>query len=241
MFYVEEARHERAELRGETARHLRKVLRAECGYRCEVSDNESLWLAEVEDLGRDEVTFKLLERLAPPRLPVEIRLYASLVKFDAFEWMLEKATELGAASITPVYALRTDKGLDEAALKRNERWQRIVFESGQQSRRIPRPELHAPLRLAEALSAEAISNDAAQRLFCDEDEAAAPLLAGLGLEQPVAVMIGPEGGWDSRERDAAHQAGWRSVSLGPQILRAETAVCAALAVISARFLLRAEK
>ena len=150
--------------------------------------------------------------------------------------MLEKATELGAASITPVYALRTDKGLDEAALKRNERWQRIVFESGQQSRRIPRPELHAPLRLDRALS-----DAAAQCLFCDEDATAPPLLAGLGLEQPVAVMIGPEGGWDSRERDAAHQAGWRSVSLGPQILRAETAVCAALAVISARFLLRAEK
>jgi 16S rRNA (uracil1498-N3)-methyltransferase len=157
-----------------------------------------------------------------------VHLLAALVKFDAFEWMLEKATELGVERITPVYAARSDKGLDQAAAKRAERWRRILHESGQQSRRVTRPELGAVVRLPEALRTAAAS-----RLWLDEQPGGAPLLRAAAGTGDCAVLAGPEGGWEDAERQAAAAAAWTAVSLGPLVLRAETAVLAALAVITA--------
>lgn len=228
MFYVEEVKHGRAVLREEAAQHLRKVLRAERGQKYELSDNAGLWLAEVEDFSRDEVVFRVLEALPCPAAPPAVVLAAALVKFDAFEWMLEKATELGAAQIVPVETIRSERGLEVAAVKRKARWERIVMEAGQQSRRIPLPELTAPRPFGEALQL-----DAAQRVFLDE-QGGEPLLSVLRAETPVALLIGPEGGWDDRERAAALAAGWKPASLGPTILRAETAALAALAIAAAR-------
>lgn len=227
MFYVDEIRGTRAEMRGEAAQHLRKVLRVERGYQYEISDNESLYLAEVTDFGKDRVVFEVKERLESAAAAAPVHLFPALVKFDAFEWMLEKATELGVARITPVYAARTDKGLDQAAVKRIERWRRIVFESGQQSRRVTRPELSEPVRLNAALAAEE-----PVRLFLEEQRGARPILTALPREPAAtAVLVGPEGGWDEGERKTAE--GWSAVSLGPHILRAETAAIAALAVVNA--------
>jgi 16S rRNA (uracil1498-N3)-methyltransferase len=214
-------------MRGEAAQHLRKVLRAERGFQYEISDNESLYLAEVTDFGKDTVAFEVKEKLESIQAPAPVHLFPALVKFDAFEWMLEKATELGVARITPVYAARTDKGLDQASLKRMGRWQRIVFESGQQARRVTRPELSEPVRLNAALAAET-----PVRLFLEEQRGARPILSALPSEPAAtAILVGPEGGWDDGERKAAED--WSAVSLGPHILRAETAAVAALAVISA--------
>lgn len=231
MFYVDEIRGGRTALRGETVQHLRKVLRAEPGQRFEISDNQSLYLAELASYGKDVAEFTVISEIDAPHAPLHLRLLPALIKFDRFEWILEKATELGVERITPVYALRTDKGLDQAAVKRMERWTKILAESGQQSRRATRPVLDPPVRLAEALSA-----GSSFRCFLDEDPAAPPLLAVLPVERSGAdsacLLIGPEGGWDERERAQALAAGWTAVSLGPQILRAETAAVAALAAIS---------
>lgn len=227
MFYVDEVRGTAARIAGEAAQHLRKVLRAERGQRYEVSDNETLWLAEVADFGKDLVEFRLLETIPQPPPEPPIHLLAALVKFDAFEWLLEKATELGASEITPVYSLRCDKGLDQAAQKRMERWRRIVFESGQQCRRVTRPELRPVARFDGALRTES-----GVRLFCDEQRDGRPLLS-VPCGQPLALLVGPEGGWDVSEREAAEAAGWTNVHLGPRVLRAETAAMAALAVAGA--------
>ncbi len=227
MFYVQEVRGSAAWLRGETAQHLRKVLRAERGQKYELSDNRTLWLGEVTDFGREAVEFRLLEPLPVVPPPRRAHLLAALVKFDAFEWMLEKATELGVEQITPVYSFRSDKGLDQAATKRRERWLRILWESGQQCRRATRPELGEVVRLPAALQVEA-----GARLFCDEARGAPPLLETLPPNQNhVALIVGPEGGWEEPERQAAAQAGWQAVSLGPFVLRAETAAIAALALV----------
>ena len=233
MFYVDDRDGSRAFLRGETAQHVRKVLRAERGQRYEVSDGDELWLAEIADFGKDLVEFHLLERIEAIAPPALLHLYPALIKFDHFEWLLEKATELGAARITPVYSLRVEKGLDQAAPKRMERWRRILMESGQQSRRLAPPELNPPVKLSEALAAQA-----PLRLWLEEQRDAPPLLAHLprGFES-AAMLCGPEGGWDDRERQAARDAGWSPVTLGPQILRAETAALAALAVLNAAALI----
>jgi 16S rRNA (uracil1498-N3)-methyltransferase len=235
MFYASRMRGGRAWIEGETARHLRRVLRVEPGMRFDLSDGEQLYLAAVSGIGTDEVEFDLIEALAAPPMPARTHLLAALLKIDHFEWMIEKATELGVERITPVYSARCDKGLDQAAVKRMDRWRRIIFESGQQSRRVRLPELGEPLRLKQALATE---GDV--RLWLEEQRDATPLLAALAPARTASdralLLCGPEGGWDDAERALARECGWTAVSLGPLVLRAETAALAALAVVNAAWM-----
>lgn len=229
LFYAQEWKGGKAFLRGEGAEHLRRVLRAERGQLYELSDGAQVWLARVEAFGREAVEFALIEPLPAARQHAPVHLLASLFKFDHFEWMIEKATELGVERITPVASLRSEKGLDRAAEKRRLRWEKIAREAGQQSRRLRPPEIGAVIGLEVALKTEA-----GIRLFLDEAEEAPPILPALAQPAaPAALLCGPEGGWDPREREAALRAGWQPVSLGPTILRAETAAIAAVAVIIA--------
>src|SRR5665213_1930516 len=120
-FFVDEFENGRATLRGEGAHHLGRVLRAEPGQLYELSDGQGLWLARTEIVGRDEVQFTLMEQLPAAVAPVRIELLLAIVKFDRFEWALEKATELGADDISPLAADRSEKGLIAASAKRSER------------------------------------------------------------------------------------------------------------------------
>jgi 16S rRNA (uracil1498-N3)-methyltransferase len=229
-FYVNEIRHGIAELHGDEAQHLKRVLRAEPGQRYEISDTRSAWLAEITEARKDRVVFRAIEPATSVDMPVRVDVVAAIIKFDRFEWMVEKATELGAQRIVPVDAVRTDKGLFDAARKRVERWRRIARESGQQSRRLAPPEVLDPLRLPVALQ-----HEAGLRCFLDEAAGTTPLIRAVphdpGPLPSAAVLIGPEGGWTDDERASALSAGWIATSLGPNILRAETAAIAAVSVI----------
>jgi 16S rRNA (uracil1498-N3)-methyltransferase len=226
-FFVEAIRNGAAELRGDEARHLTRVLRVETGQRFEISDNQNAYLAEIAEAKGERVVFHVLEAIAPVPLPVRITLCAAIVKFDRFEWMIEKATELGVERILPVEATRTERGLFEASRKRSERWARIARESSQQSRRVKIPEILPAVRLEECLR-----ETGEHRYFLDEG-AAPPLVREIPAERSdtVALLIGPEGGWTEAERASAVGAGWCPVSLGPLVLRAETAAAAAIAVV----------
>jgi 16S rRNA (uracil1498-N3)-methyltransferase len=233
-FFVDEVRLGRAGLSGEDARHLRQVLRAEPGQVYELSDNRSVYLAEIETVRKDQVSFRVLEKLAAEEPPLRLTLFLALIRFERFEWALEKATELGVEALVPVRTARSEKGLERAVLKRLERWRRIVRESSQQSRRARLPEIGAPASLDQALQTAC-----GQRYFLDED-GGVPLLSALPRERArgdqVCLLIGPEGGWTDDERQHAAQAGWSSVSLGPSILRAETAALAAVSVLASAWL-----
>ncbi|MBM3769320.1 MAG: RNA methyltransferase, partial [Acidobacteria bacterium] len=175
-----------------------------------------------------EVVFEIDEQL-PDLAPVpDVTLYASLFKFDHFEWLLEKATECNVHRIVPVIAERTERGLDQAATKRAERWERILLEASQQCRRMVVPLLDGAMKFEQALAA-----GATHRIVLDELRAGPPLVT-LSLQpgESVALLLGPEGGWADRERQAAVDNGWRAMSLGPNVLRAETAGVAALATIT---------
>jgi 16S rRNA (uracil1498-N3)-methyltransferase len=226
-FFVDEIRGCAAELRGEDARHLTRVLRVEPGQRFEISDNHQAWLAEITEARGERVLFRTVEALVSTPAPVRVTLCAALIKFDRFEWVVEKATELGVERIVPFEATRTEKGLLDASRKRSQRWERIARESSQQSRRTRLPEILPAVRFAAALE-----QGAGHRYFLDEAEAP-PILREIPEERQdsVALIAGPEGGWSDAERELARAAGWTPVSLGPQVLRAETAVCAALAVV----------
>jgi len=226
-FFVPEIRNGAAALAGDEAHHLTRVLRVEKGQKYEISDNREVWLAQVEAARRDLVTFRVLERVEALEPPQRSALYVALIRFERIELLVEKATELGVERIVFFDAERSEKGLDRAAPKRLERWLRIAREASEQSRRVRLPEITGPLSFQETL-------DTAEgcRLLLDETPGGTPLLAALPADR-VSLLVGPEGGWTDRERALAQEAGWRSVSLGPSILRTETAAIAALAVIQA--------
>jgi 16S rRNA (uracil1498-N3)-methyltransferase len=235
-FFVDEVRSGRAEISGDDARHLTRVLRVEAGQRYEISDNRNVYLAEIESARKEHVAFRTLEKLAAPEPTVRLILCAALIKFDHFEWMIEKATELGVSEIVPVETVRSERGLERAAHKRVERWRRIALEASQQSRRAFLPEVSEP----EPLSA-ALNREGTHRFALDENPAARVLNAALppvrDQRDSVAMLIGPEGGWTDEERAQFTAAAWSPVSLGPLILRAETAALAALAIVNSAWLL----
>lgn len=230
-FFVERVRNGHAEIVGSDAVHLTKVLRVEAGRRYEISDNQDVYLAEVELARWEHVRFRMLEKLPPAAPSVHLRLCAALVKFDHFEWMIEKATELGVSEIVPFEAARSERGLERAAEKRLERWRRIALEASQQARREHLPDVREPVDFDTA-----IDLSGANRYALDEEPGGPPLLAALPevrlSDDIVSLLIGPEGGWTAEERAAFLAAGWQRVSLGPLILRAETAAVAGLAVLA---------
>ncbi len=229
-FFVESFEGNRATLSGEGAHHLARVLRAQAGQLYELSDGRRLWLGRVESAGRDHVEFSLVQEI-PAFLPdLQIALLLSVVKFDAFEWAIEKATELGVGEITPLAAARSEKGLLTAAPKRAERWEKILFEAAQQSRRLRVPNLGA-LAEPEAAFREA---DTAVHLLLSERPTAPHLKAVLEKTKAssVTLAVGPEGGWTEAEIASAEALRFKQASLGRLVLRTETAVTAALASVN---------
>jgi 16S rRNA (uracil1498-N3)-methyltransferase len=226
-----------AALTGEQAAHLARVLRAEPGQIFDVVAAGFLHRAEVTQVAPERVDFVLHEELeSDPALP--LHLYLAVFKFDHFEWAVEKATELGVARITPILARRTEKHLAQASAKRVERWRRIAHEAAQQSRRTSVPLVADPVTLQPALERE----HAPTRILLSETEqtvALSQLLAG--AKSPLeaageithALAIGPEGGWTAGEMALFTQREWTHVTLGPRILRAETAAIAAIAIAGA--------
>lgn len=220
---------------GGQAEHMARVLRAQPGMQADVVAGGRVFHAEVAAVSPLEVRFNLVAELqADPALPVTLVL--AVYKFDRMEWAIEKATELGVATIVPVIARRTEKHLADAAAKRVERWRRIVHESAQQSRRSDVPEICGPVPIAERVRAAC----SASRIVLAEQERTTTLrnaleesIAAAENEMPsLEIAIGPEGGWAPNEEALFDANGWRSVSLGPRILRAETAAIAALAVVA---------
>src|SRR5271155_898632 len=173
-FFVDEVRSGRAEISGDDARHLTRVLRVGAGQRYEISDNRNVYLAEIESARKEHGAFRTLENLAAPAPTVRLVLCAALIKFDRFEWMIEKATELGVAEIVPVETARSERGLERAAHKRVERWRRIALEASQQSRRAFLPDVSEPESLRETLACEAT-----YKFALDENPAAPPLNTAL--------------------------------------------------------------
>jgi 16S rRNA (uracil1498-N3)-methyltransferase len=220
----------RAWLTGEHAAHLARVLRARVGQEFDLATAQGVFVGRVVSVKEDRVEFELGDPVPAFVLP-GVTVLLAIFKFDRMEWAIEKATELGVACIVPVVASRTEKHLAVASEKRVERWRRIGLQAAEQARRAGPPEIAAPCKLDEALV-----SSAATRVVLAESEKQL-LLAQALLAHPaggaVALAAGPEGGWTQGEVQQFQNAGWISVSLGPTILRAETAAIAGLSVVMA--------
>ncbi|HEY6388222.1 MAG TPA: RsmE family RNA methyltransferase [Candidatus Acidoferrum sp.] len=232
-FFVEQFTGTTAVMEGDAAHHLGHVLRAQEGQLYELSDGSTAWLAQIESVARNRIEFALLEQLPAPKPVADITLLLSIVKFDAFEWAIEKATELGVAKIIPIAAARSEKALLAAAAKRSQRWKKILLEASQQSRRLRIPQLDGLAKPTQAFAAQTAKF---RHMLSERSEApsirASLNSAGQAKTATAALAIGPEGGWTDDELMAARAAEFQEASLGQLILRTETAVVAALAMLN---------
>lgn len=233
-FFVEAFAGGTARLTGDAAHHLGRVLRAEPGQLYELSDANSVFLARIEQVSTDRIDFALLEKLPAARASLDVSILLAIVKFDRYEWALEKATELGVNTIVPLAAGRSEKALVSAAIKRAARWRKILLESAQQARSLRPPFLGEVTQPAAAFA----KNAASLKVLFSERTGAVPVQAIFNeatskeignVPLRIALAVGPEGGWTDQEFDAASAAGFREASLGSNILRTETAVIAGLA------------
>jgi 16S rRNA (uracil1498-N3)-methyltransferase len=212
------------------AHHLRNVLRIGAGEVVEIFDgNGQGYIGEVELRPSGAVIRGLQSLPAQEPLP-RLILAAALIKSAKFEWMLQKATELGVDEIVPLITRLSDLRIPAGKIAlRVDRWDRIVKEAAKQSRRLTAPRIHAPLNFIDFLQAEEFSGNA-RFLFYEKARELwrpDPDLPASG----ILLCMGPEGGWDPSEVERAKETGCKVFSLGPRILRAETAAIAAIAII----------
>jgi 16S rRNA (uracil1498-N3)-methyltransferase len=212
------------------AHQLRVVLRMRPGARIVALDNAG-WEYEVElvEFGKAKATCALIERRPATGEPtLHLSLYQCALKKDNFEWVLQKCAEIGVSRFVPVISQRTV--ITDIREAKRQRWERILTEAAEQSRRGRIPALDDPRAFDQAAD-EADQFDLA--LIPWERETARPLrdvLIASDAPARVAIFIGPEGGFTDEEIEQAAARGIVPVTLGPRILRAETAAVVAAAI-----------
>jgi 16S rRNA (uracil1498-N3)-methyltransferase len=224
-FIADEVSGNHAALLGDHADHLVRALRARVGQEFDIAAGAVVRRGRITSIAPDRVEFELAEEI-PAAAAANITLVLSIFKFDRMEWAIEKCTELGIAQIVPVIARRTDSHLASAAAKRTERWHRIALQAAEQSRRASPPEIVAPIKLEEAMNLTGTT-----RIVLSESDPRTQLRDAIkSAERDLILAIGPEGGWTEEELHLFQEYKWLSASLGPTILRAETAAIAATAI-----------
>ena len=230
-YFTTEIQGQQAFLSGADARHLAVVLRAKPGMNVTLCDGRGTdYACAVRSAEPDRVKLEILSSRPSASEPsVSVTLYVGYPKQDKLEWIIQKAVELGAVEIVPFFS-RFCVAAPKKEEAKNERYNRIAFEAAKQAGRGVIPRVSMPLSYAQMLE-QAASKDRA--LLCYE-AGGEPLLSRLeGASGALAIITGSEGGFSTEEADAAVRAGCVPVTLGPRILRCETAPLAALAVAMA--------
>ncbi len=217
----------------ETAHQIQRVLRLRPGQPLVVLDNSgNEYLVELENAGQRTTTGKILEKKASLGEPAcRLALFLCLAQREKFEWMLQKCTETGAASFTPVISSRSLVQDLADTNKKASRWEKILQEAAEQSGRGRIPELKPAIPLPQA-----IQQGQGKCIILWEQERATSIRLALsgsqaGSTSQISVLVGPEGGFSVEEVTLAVQTGWQPVSLGRRILRMETAAVVATALI----------
>ena len=218
------------------ARHV-QVLRLQPGQVITLFNGEGgEWTAVIERMGRSEVEVCVQAHQAIEREAARaVHLAVGLMAAERMDWLVEKATELGAASLTPLLMERSSLRLTgERADRKRAHWQAVAVAASEQCGRNRLLQVHQPLVLQEFLAGLSAKGGWRVMLALDPDT---PLLREAVPERTddaaTLILSGPEGGLSAKEQDAARGAGFTPVSLGPRVLRAETAPLAALAMLTA--------
>jgi 16S rRNA (uracil1498-N3)-methyltransferase len=209
-------------LEGAQANYLANVMRLKIGDPVRLFDDRTgEWLAEVHETAKRAIALTITGQLRPRESVPDLWLLFAPVKKAPLDWLVEKATELGAARLQPVITQRTI--VDRVNL---DRLRTITIEAAEQCDRTALPEIAEPAKLDVLLRSWP-----ADRALLFADEAGGTPLGRVARPGPAAILIGPEGGFTDAERATIGAVpATTPVSLGPRILRAETAACAALAL-----------
>lgn len=211
-------------------RHIAKVLRLAAGDEVLILDGlGNHYRACLETVSGDKGSARIVEQWQAGEAVLPVRLIQALPKGDKFDLVLQKGTELGISRFSPVWSERSIPAISrQRKANKLQRWNRIVAESARQSRRPILPDCDEPLMLGQAL--KTCREELRLMLW---EEGSSPLAGYLPESPPadVAILVGPEGGFSREEAEWAQDAGFRPVSLGPRILRTETAGFAVTAVL----------
>jgi 16S rRNA (uracil1498-N3)-methyltransferase len=225
-------------LAGDEAKHLREVLRLKPGDGVRVFDgagNEHH--AVVLKAMRDLAVLELGDKTPPAaeESPIQLTLALALLKGDKFDLVVQKATELGVKELVPVMTKFADVRLHDPsdAAKRVTRWHRIALEAAKQSGRATLPQIHSPIAFAELIERD--GDDGLRVMFAERTGRSIIDLPEALSSSSVSILVGSEGGWSPEEIEAAREHGWKIVTLGGRILRAETAAITVTALIQHRF------
>jgi 16S rRNA (uracil1498-N3)-methyltransferase len=222
----------------ETAHQILHVLRLKVGERVVVLDNlGGGFVVELIEINRQNVVGRITagaDSASEP--PVHLSLYLCLTQREKFEWMLQKCTEVGVNKFIPVISARSLIQDAHSLENKLARWQHILQEAAEQSGRSRIPDLYPPVEFDTAVHSAPAQNERCLAAWEQESgRRLGPALSGLKPHARTAVLIGPEGGLTREEISTAEQAGWLSISLGPRILRMETAAVVAAALTVAWF------
>lgn len=212
-----------------TAAHLVRVLRLQEGGTCVLFNGDGHdYIARILSIGKRETRAEILEaQPVASESRLRITLLQGIARGEKMDWILQKATELGAARILPVSSERSEVKLDaQRADKRLAHWREVVISACEQSGRATVPEVMPPQSLVQA----ATLCEGKGFILDPLATASAKQLQGIALSA-CTLAIGPEGGWSPRDREQLHTAGFEGLQLGPRILRTETAAIAAITAL----------
>ena len=224
----------RIDLPEDAANHLVRVLRMQAGDACVLFNGDGQdYAATLLAANKRGVEVEVgASTGVDNESPLRIALVQGIARGEKMDWILQKATELGIASVYPVQSDRSEVKLDgERATKRLAHWRSVVVSACEQSGRARIPDVAAAQPLDALLRGELPS----RRRFLLDPEADKAIATMAALDRDCVLAVGPEGGWSPRDRQALQAAGFEGLRLGPRVLRTETAGIAAIAALQARF------
>ncbi|MFZ5649688.1 MAG: 16S rRNA (uracil(1498)-N(3))-methyltransferase [Bacillota bacterium] len=223
-------------VRGQDVKHMVKVLRLKPGDRVELLDGAGrAATARVEHVGKEEIVCLKVEEFEPLGAPpVEVILIQGIAKGEKMDLIIQKCTELGVSGLIPLICHRSVVRLDDGKIRdRQARWQRVALEAAKQCRRSDVPVVSPPQKLPDVLSGMQKGSVAIMPWEGEDSRSFSDVLA-VGNPGRIYIIIGPEGGFEPCEVEEARRAGVSTVSLGPRILRTETAGLACVTIIMHR-------
>ena len=231
---IDEEAHQ-IHITGSDVNHISNVLRMKTGEELWISDGSKYeYRCTIESFEPDEVLLHIVYSQEPEyELPCRIYLFQGLPKADKMELIIQKAVELGAYEIIPVETKRCVVKLDgKKSAKKTARWQQIAESAAKQSKRMLIPNVHEVLTFREALKyAESMDVRLVPYELARGMQETKEILGAIELGQSVGIFIGPEGGFEEKEIEAAIEGGAKPITLGRRILRTETAGLAILSVL----------
>jgi len=233
-FYIPDIAAElgHAYLTGNEHHHARNVLRLEAGEEISVLDGRGReFLCRIEGIDKRQVSLTIISetRASAPESSLELTLAAVSIPVEKFDLVIQKAVELGVTKFIPLTSSRCELKLKEMG-KKQERWQRIVLDASKQCGRAKLMELGPPADVSSFVRTS--SPDHLRLFFSERGGSAFPSITATTC---ITAVVGPKGGWDTAEIEAARTADFTVVTLGGRILRAETAAISLTAILQHRF------